>query len=241
MKPDRYTSIIIASYSSDDLRIKTLKTSIDSLLNTTRNLPVEIIVVDNGGSEETSKWLFSLCADNKIVSYVRNAENMHFGFARNQGLAMAKGNYICIADNDLSYNEGWLEACWEILEAYPEKKIYATPIEYPTGFLKERYDKGKLKLGDQEYNLNMRAGSNCFVMRRKDFYEVGEFVYHRVAGTKWTDKAVHSGYLAAVTPKNMVIDLGFRLGYDLNKTIPIKRTLRNGEEVYFNQDGHKHE
>lgn len=233
---ERYTSIIIASYIPDDLRAKTFRTSLDSLFETTKNYPVEIIIIDNGGNESISKYLRELTEQGLIQTYIYNARNMHFGFARNQGLAMAHGNYMVIADNDILYKEGWLEACWKPLELYPNKKIYSTPVEYPTGFLKERYDRGKLDVFGVEYNLNMRAGSNCFMIRKKDFNKIGKFMIHRIAGSRWTDRAVKLGYLAAVAPNKLIIDLGFRMGYNLHEPIPVKRILRNGEEVIFNQD-----
>jgi len=201
--------------------------SIDSLLETVKDLPVEIIVIDNCASEY---------AADKVNVYIKNSENIHFGMARNQGLSCAHGNYIVIADNDIEYQPGWLEACWEVLEAHPEKKLWATPIQYPTPVMVNRYDQGTLDVGDKKYRLNMRAGSNCFVVRRKDFEEIGTFEAHRIAGSKWNDVAVRKGYVAAVTPENMVKDLGLRLGYNLHVAIPIKRTLTNGEEIYFNQD-----
>ena len=232
----RYTSIIIASYIPDDLRAKTFRTSLDSLIETTKDYPVEIIVVDNGGNEYVSRDLIELTEQGIIQTYIYNSSNMHFGFGRNQGLAMAYGNYIVIADNDLNYNPGWLEACWKPLELYPNKKIYSTPIEYPTSKLKGKYDQGKLDVEGIEYNLNMRAGSNCFMVRKEDFKKIGNFKNHRIAGTKWTDEAVHLGYLAAVAPGKLVYDLGLRVGYNHRLAIPIKRILRNGEEVIFNQD-----
>ena len=234
--PDRYTSIIIASYIPDELRAKTFMTSLDSLIETTENEPVEIIVVDNGGNKAISRHLRELTDQGIIQTYIYNAKNMHFGFGRNQGLAMAHGNYIVIADNDILYYPGWLEACWKPLEEYPLRKIYSTPIEYPTGYLKEKYDQGKLDVDGTEYNLSMRAGSNCFMIRRRDLDKIGQFKIHRIAGSRWTDKAVKLGYLAAVAPEKLIIDLGFRLGYNLHEPLPVKRILRNGEEVFFNQD-----
>jgi hypothetical protein len=76
-------------------------------------------------------------------------------------------------------------------------------------------------------------------MRRRDFEEVGEFLVHRVAGTKWTEEAIEKGYFAAVTPEIMIDDLGFRRGYNLNDPMPVKLTLSNGKEVYFNNDEFK--
>jgi glycosyltransferase involved in cell wall biosynthesis len=214
-----------------------MRTSFDSLFETTKNLPVEIIVVNNSPENTFDHDFFTdLLKKGKIVSYILNSRNMSFGFARNQAIGMAHGNYFCIVDNDILYQEGWLEACWKVLEAYPGNKIYATPVEYPTGFLKERYDSGKLDVEGVEYNLNMRAGSNCFVIRKKDFYAIGQFLCHRIAGSKWTDRAVKLDYLAAVAPGGLVKDMGLRAGYMHTEAIPIKRILRNGQEIVFNVD-----
>lgn len=229
----------MTNWGSTQERVDVMHKSIESLIETTKHLPVEIIVVDNPATIDSSEYFFQLLKDKKIVSYTRNADNMHFGFARNQGIAMAKGEYLASIDNDIWYKDGWLDKCLDILEAYPDKKIYATPIQYSTPVMDKRYDQGTLELNGEMYRLNMRAGSNCFVIRRKDFDEIGNFIYHRIAGSKWTDTAVKKGYLAAVTPTNMVDDMGFRKGYDLNKVVPIVRKLLNGSVVYFNNDGYQ--
>lgn len=232
----RYTSVVITNFSSSPERISSFRQSLSTLINTTRNLPVEIVVCDNGGSLEVSSWLLSLTSEGLIHTYIRNSLNMHFAMARNQGISVSHGKYIVIADNDIVYLDGWLESCIDILEAYPKKKIYATPLDYPTPVLFRRYHKGELTLNEKTYTLSMRAGSNCFVIRRKDMEEIGLFINHRVAGTKWTDAAVRKGYLAAITPGITAIDVGLRVGYKHNESVPIKKILTNREEIYFNND-----
>ena len=238
---NRYTSIIIASHIPNADRATMFSACLRTLIETTKDSPVEIIIVDNGGNLLISNFLDGLLNNREIQCLIRNSENMHFGFARNQGIAMAKGKYIVIADNDIHFNPGWLEACWEPLEEYPARKIYSTPLEYPTGFLKEKYDQGKLDVHGVEYNLNMRAGSNCFMIRRRDLEKIGLFLNHRIAGTKWTDKACGMKYLAAVAPGGYVYDLGLRAGYSHNIATSIKRTLCDGTEVVFNEDEYEHE
>lgn len=235
----RYTSIIITTHVASELRAKIFRTSFHSLLITTKDFPVEIIVVDNGEDESISMMLLAALQRNEIHTYIRNSNNLSFGFARNQGLAAARGEFIVIADNDVLFKPGWLEACWMPLEVYPEKKLYTTPLEYPTGFYKERYDQGKLLVNGEVYNLNMRAGSNCFMIRRWDLEKIGTFWTHRIAGSRWTDAAVKKKYLAAVAPGELAIDLGLRAGYDHKKFPPLGRTLTNGQEVFFNVDEFK--
>lgn len=236
MNLSRYTSIIFCHYSMNEERVGFMKRSIESLLKTTEKLPVEIIVVDNGGDIDCSDYFMELVKAGELVSYIRNAHNMHFGFARNQGVAMSNGNYIGIIDNDILYKDNWLEACLDILEAYPDENIYATPIHYPTSGMREKYHIGDLELDDKIYQKSMRAGSNCFIIRRKDYEEIGKFLNHRIAGSKWTDEAVRKKYLAAITPDNMIKDMGLRRGYDLHNVVRIRRILKDGQEVVFNDD-----
>jgi len=234
----KFVSIIITHFAMDASRSANMKVSIDSLIENT-DYPYELIVIDNGSDLEDSKYLLNLCSEGKITTYIRNNHNMHFAYARNQGLELAQGDYFCIADNDIKYKKGWLEKCVAVLEAYPDEKWYATPMDYPqdakyNGI--QRYRTGEFDFNGENYTLNMRAGSNCFVITRENMKKLGKFPIHRIAGSKWTDRAVKSGYLAVVLPNGHAEDMGLRSGYNLNKPIPIYIKLSSGEEVCFNQD-----
>lgn len=231
----KFATIIITHWAGDANRSNYLRKSLTSLLGSTK-YPYELIVVDNGGNPEDSRYLLDLTEKGIINVYLKNAANMHFGYGRNQALRIANGDYFAICDNDIIYNEGWLETCIRILEKYPNKKIYATPIYNVAHWRAKYWSSEVLELDNRPVRLNLRAGSNCWVARREDFEVLGDFWIHRIAGSRWTDNAVHNGYLAAVTPDIMVNDFGFRRGYDLNDAKPVCLNLHNGEEVYFNGD-----
>lgn len=216
-------------------RSETMRKSLASLFEMTK-LPYELIVVDNGGNLEDSKYLLELADSGKIHTYIRNKENMSFGYGRNQALRLCNGDFICVADNDIEYHPEWLESCLAVLEAYPEEKIWASPLYNVAHWLPKYWLDKKLDVNGKIYQLNTRAGSNCWVMWRKDMEEIGEFLAHRIAGTKWTEEANQKGYAAALPPNVMVRDLGFRRGYNYQQAPAIKITLSNGKEVYFNQD-----
>lgn len=237
MPNGKFCTIIIAHYAMNAERSEVMRRSLLSLIDNTE-YPLEIIVSDNGDSMEDSEFLLGLASKNLIQVYLRNGSQMHFGYARNQGLSLAQGDYLCIADNDIRYMEGWLGQCIKVLEAHPDKDIYATPLEYPTVNMKKRYDVGKLDVDGVEYNLNCRAGSNCFVVRREDFRKIGGFLAHRIAGSHWTDAATKAGYVAAVLPEIYAEDMGLRRGYALQEAIPIKLDLK-GSEYYFNEDQYR--
>jgi len=109
-------SIIFVHHSSNGARCKLARESFESLYESVKHLPVEMIVVDNGGDLEISNYFLKLANENKISHYIRNSNNLWFGYARNQGLKISTGNYICVADNDLTFLPGWLDECLDMFK-----------------------------------------------------------------------------------------------------------------------------
>lgn len=173
-----------------------------------------IIVVDNGGSVSDTAWLVENTQKGNITHYVLNRKNMHFAFARNQGLSLTQGEYIVIADNDILYQKGWAEACISFLKEN-EGKYLATPLA------PDPMNKRSVRwCGEQGgWRLNYRAGSNCFMMRRSDFHEIGTFPIHHIAGSLYCDRYVRMGYKMACMPHPLCSDLGLRKGYNLKQAI----------------------
>ena len=213
------TSIIYNHWASNEERSKLMRDSIISVIETCPD--AEILVADNGGSLEDSEFLLKLTDEGKIARYVRYRVNMHFDYARNDCLSVATGDYFVISDNDIIYKKGWLEECINWLENNPGK-YYATPLQvigsqarYTTGFL-------------NNWKLNMRAGSNSFVIRKTDFNIIGNFPRDRLSGSMWTNNAVRAGYLCTCMPEPKAFDFGRRhmkgRGYNY-KLVEIKESL----------------
>lgn len=227
-----FCSIIMTHYNLNEMRSELFRACIVSLMDNTR-YPYEFILVDNGCDDVNQEFIIKLVQKGKIHTYIKNARNMHFPYARNQGLRIAKGRYICIVDDDLIFSEGWLEKCVKVLETTPEKKYWATPMKYPNI---DRYVVGSIEVEGEPHNIDMRAGSNCYVMRRGDFVDVGEFPYHRNGGGQWINRAVDKGYRACVLPGNIVEDMARNQGYEKGVGIPMYQVLSDGTKLYFNSD-----
>lgn len=223
-------SIIFTHWDMNSERSLLARFSLRSLQNSL-NTGCEIIVVDNGNNLEDSQFFLQEAHEKRIAQYLRFNENTHFGYARNQGMKLAHGDFISIVDNDLAYQDNWLEACLDALVLHPDKKLIASPIDYPTQVLKDKYTQGTLDVKGKTYRLSMRAGSNCFVMSHKTMEEMGPFQLHRIAGSYYADKLVRAGYLVAVTPSNMANDIGLRRGYNLSEEIEPFLTLTNQEKL----------
>lgn len=85
-------SVIIPTYN----RAHLIKRSATSVLNQTyKNL--ELIIVDDGSTDNTKEVIDSL--NDKRIVYVKQ-ENQGVSMARNNGVAIAKGEYIAFQDSD---------------------------------------------------------------------------------------------------------------------------------------------
>ncbi len=79
-----------------------------------------VVVIDNASSDETPELLSSFASrfEQKGISFavIRNAQNVGFGRACNQGVRLAKGKYVAIVNNDTWLMPAWDEALAQVLE-----------------------------------------------------------------------------------------------------------------------------
>ncbi len=68
----------------------------------------ELIVIDNGSTDESLEIAHSYCG-NPRYHLIENSENTGFSHAVNQGIAMAKGEYMALFNNDAFAEPNWLE------------------------------------------------------------------------------------------------------------------------------------
>jgi GT2 family glycosyltransferase len=87
-------------------QFKYLLTTINSILNSTKE-NIEIIIVDNNSDNEVKEYLKGLKRF-KMIKIITNEKNLGFGKANNQGVKIAEGKYICLLNSDIKVGEGWL-------------------------------------------------------------------------------------------------------------------------------------
>ncbi len=122
------TSIIIVGYN----QLALTKSCIDSIEKHTTT-PYELIIVDNGSNQETVEYLQTYKDDRDNFQMVLNKENKGFAAANNQGLALARGEYVLFLNNDTVVTDGWLSRMLARLENHPEVGVVGPMSNYVAG------------------------------------------------------------------------------------------------------------
>lgn len=233
----KYCSIIIAHYALVDdfgaprakyathTRSELLRFCLESLERHT-DYPAEIIVLDNGGNPDDSNYLLDLTRKGVINTYIRYKNNMHWAWAFNEGAKIATGDYLCFTCNDLVFKEKWLSTCIGLLEKYPQKLI-ATPLMIT--HQSPKYQRGELD-GNR---LNTLAGSNCQIMKKETFQEIGNYQLREANGKEWLKRLNSKGYLIIAPPEDLAVHTGYEGGLNWKQKVKIEKTLLKGETIDF--------
>jgi GT2 family glycosyltransferase len=139
----------------------------------------ELIVVDNAGNDGSADFFEAAGA---IV--IRNAANMAYPVAQNQGLAVATGDYVAFLNNDVVVSRHWDSQLIELMEAKGLDIISPTSIDRAESRpsarkLRRRWNriKGLTKiLGISHWSLRLRmqlmyGDWDRFCMQRKHIFE----------------------------------------------------------------------
>ncbi|UCD37338.1 MAG: glycosyltransferase family 2 protein [Fidelibacterota bacterium] len=108
-------SVVIANYNG----LAFLKTCFDSL-NKSTYPSIEIIMVDNGSTDESVSFVEE---NYPSVQIVKSPINLSYSGGNNLGMRQARGKYIVLLNNDTEVTPGWLEPLLEELES--DKQIAA--------------------------------------------------------------------------------------------------------------------
>ncbi len=88
-------SVIIPTHNRSHL----ISRSIQSVLNQTYQ-DFEIIIVDDGSTDNTEEIIKEFQEQNKRIRYIRHKENKGGAAARNTGIRAAQGEYVAFQDSD---------------------------------------------------------------------------------------------------------------------------------------------
>ncbi|MEQ8223325.1 MAG: glycosyltransferase, partial [Candidatus Eremiobacterota bacterium] len=113
LKPS-LVSIIILTFN----QLEHTKICLESIKKHTPE-PYEIIIVDNGSTDGTVEYLKEYIKTCDNVMVIANSVNRGFSAGNNQGISIAKGEYILLLNNDTVVTEGWLKNMLSVLQIEP--------------------------------------------------------------------------------------------------------------------------
>lgn len=122
-------SIVIPVYNK---ALYTFNCLLSVLLNSD-GVSYEVIVVDDGSTDETQ----SMLAEIENIRVEVNQKNVGFGHTCNNGARLATGRYIAFLNNDTQVHKGWLSALVEVAESDSSAGLVGAKLVYPDGTLQE--------------------------------------------------------------------------------------------------------
>lgn len=110
-------SIIIVNYNSIDV----ITDAINSIIEKTKDLSYEIIVVDNASPDNSADIIEKDYEDR--VKLIRSDENLGFGKANNLGASYACGKYLFLLNPDTVLINNAVEVLYDFMETHPKAGV----------------------------------------------------------------------------------------------------------------------
>ena len=162
-------SVVIPSYNRKEF----LKRSIDSAINQTKK-PFEIIVVDDGSTDGTETMIKS---DYDFVKFIKQ-KNKGVSAARNIGIEVSIGEWICFLDSDDEWKKDKLEKQINAMKSNPGYKFFHCNEIWIKNGIRINQKKKHKKYGGDIFDkcLDMcRISPSSVMIDKTVFDEVGNF------------------------------------------------------------------
>lgn len=189
---DGLVSIIVLNWNN----LRELRWCVKSLFAYTRP-PFELIVVDNGSTDGSRRYLRELVSQYRNVKVILNERNIGAPAGRNCGLSVAEGDFIVFLDSDTVVTEGWLDSLLRWMEIDPTIGMVGPCSNFASG---------------QQVEVNYR--------NLKEMHEFARRWHAQHCGTGWETAALIS---FCVLMRRSVIDaiggMDARFGLVMNEDI----------------------
>ena len=239
-------SIIIVNYNTKNLLLKCLNSITSSLKDA--KLVYEIIVIDNGSKDgsvqqikdQSASWQTKNKSHEEKIKIIQNQKNAGFGKANNQGVKIAKGEYLLFLNTDIEVLD---DGVWKLFQfiknnssvsaaggkLYNEDQseqfscgsFFDLPVVFASLFLKG--DKiGLTRYSPVEERKVDWVSGSCLIVRKKDFQELTGFderIFMYMEEVDLLFRAKKKGYLTYFYPEAKFIHLGAATSKNLTDPI----------------------
>jgi len=121
-------SVVIVSYNTRELLNDCLK----SVTVASKDLDVEVFVVDNNSADNTAEMVKKVFPRVKLFA---NEKNLGFSKANNQAIKKARGEYVLILNPDTKVLPDTFTKMISFMEANPAVGVATCRVEFPSGKL----------------------------------------------------------------------------------------------------------
>ncbi|MBX3043622.1 MAG: glycosyltransferase [Candidatus Kapabacteria bacterium] len=224
-------SIIIPVFNKSELTNNCL----DSIYKNTDINSFELIIVDNGSTDNTEIIINSYKEKYNNLVYIRNSENLGYSKANNIGAKIAKYDYILLLNNDTIVTENWLEPLTNILNvdtnvaAVGSKLLFEDDTIQHAGVcivndkafgdpLVARHIYYKMSKDAPEVNKVMKYQAltgACLMLNKSAYFEVNgldEEYWNAYEDVDLCFKLREKGYILVYQPKSVVYHLESQSG-----------------------------
>lgn len=218
-------SIAIVNYKTLEITLNTIK----FVLEKTKNVEYEIIVIDNASGTEEARLLEEACREFSGVSVHANATNLGFGKANNQAIKMAKGDYIALLNSDTELTTDSFSKAIAYLEKTPEVGAVGCRLITPDGKLDQGCRRG---FPTPKASLFYFLKAHKWLKRPEmDIYKLSHLDEHKISEVDMISGAF------MVLPRKVIDEVGmlderfFMYGEDIDWCYRIKEA---GYKVVYN-------
>ena len=193
-RPDPRISFIIPVFNG----LPFTRACLDSLGQTVNLLEHEVILIDDHSTDGTREYLAAL--PEPPFRIVRNEVRQGYARSNNVAAAAARGEFLCLLNNDLVLTPGWLAPMLSVFDRFPNAGVVGNVQRNPrTG----QYDHMGLVFAPdgtpwhfgKHFSFRPHRGSTewravtaaCCLIRRRLFLEVGGFDEAYINGSEDID------------------------------------------------------
>ena len=194
--------IVIAVFN----QVNYTRTCLDGL-SSRRGSGENVIVIDNGSTDETPEYLSSL----RGIKVISNPRNLGCAAAWNQGVKAGNAPWVVILNNDVILPSSWLEGLLDY--AQRENVDIASPAlrQGECNYDLEEYSR---EFTRKMANVTRRGTAHgiCILIRREVFEKIGYFDENfRIGTSEDTDffkRAALAGFTSGITGRSLIHHFG---------------------------------
>lgn len=246
-------SIVIVSFNTKDITIRCLESIFDSNVR----VPFEIVLIDNASTDGSAHALKDYAKDHPEVRFIENKDNIGFGRANNQGVKLAKGEYVFLLNSDTEVLGQSIDTLYTYYRDHEESQqfvggkliekdgvtpqpscgpFYSLPVVFGALFLRGDYW-GLTRYSPTEPRMVDWVSGACIMTKKEYFEQLGGFsedIFMYMEEIDLLYRARKKGLRTAFCPDARFIHLGSASSG--GKTYPILQVYRGF--LYFYRKHH---